>query len=199
VPTPSQSSAESSGSFNKALGDFAKNIDQRLRTLEGNLYTTFIFEKSASIPSAMLAADQAYWDSKPSKGTPHPNGHVKNMVLAAMLKSMSTLPSPESEEMKAAYNGNKQIMDNLHAELMKCVASFTAFTALDPHVDWCSAKATKTGDKIVVKVMLSGSSAFKPYWELMLFAMRCNGGEEKHGAAPPGPQVRKLLALIRNE
>ena len=189
----SGSSGDDKGSKgkDKAMMAWAKNVDARLRTMEGNMYTTFLLDPTNSLGLAMMEENDGYWDAKPPRGTPHPDGHVKNRVMAGLLNHVAH----DQEESWLALVEKYKMKEDLD-EMVKEAEMLKGFDDLKDEVDWASAKMTRKQDAILVKLMLTQTSRFKEHWGIVMLALRHGKGVEQHGAAPPGPQTKALLAVL---
>ena len=189
---PSQAAQPSGDNKNRAILSVAQDLDRRLRIVEGNLYTTFLMEPSNTVGVCMSNTNEGYWSAKPAKGVPHPSGHVKNVVMAALVKWMVDNQNNQAflEELKI-----HQEVENMKA-LVTWASTCKDLKTMDPEVDWASAKISKDTKSIVVKIMIPSTSMFRKYWGTIMVALRLEKGMEAHGAPLPGPQIKQLAKVL---
>ena len=54
--------AQGASDFNKAMRSWAVDVDNRLRVLEGNLYSLFLWDATEPLAAAALQANDRYWE-----------------------------------------------------------------------------------------------------------------------------------------
>ena len=199
VDKPAGSQPQEASGFNKAMRSWAVDVDNRLRVLEGNLYSTFLWDATELLAAAALQANDRYWENKAAKGKAHQDGSVKALVLASLLHTMTASPPLTPPELTQEYDRNANEFTMQLEELKQLMFSKT--DQLDTEVDYCSAKLTKKSreggtKQVLFKLFIPDRSAFARCWKLTFFPLRCVKGQMLAGAPPPGPKILGLTKAM---
>eukprot|EP00930_Biecheleria_cincta_P103620 TRINITY_DN9563_c0_g1_i1.p2 TRINITY_DN9563_c0_g1~~TRINITY_DN9563_c0_g1_i1.p2 ORF type:complete len:201 (+),score=55.05 TRINITY_DN9563_c0_g1_i1:1667-2269(+) len=161
-----------------------KDLERRMRVLEGCLEDVWFLAAESGVGKAILAAADEWKKKRPTKGQKHPEGALPNKIVVTLLQHVVGAELPDLADKQKAL---KELCDH--------IAQQHGAKGFGQHVASATAKPTKANkDRMLLKFMWHSKSPFRnPEHSLVIDTfLTKEGGECSREVAPAGPLARRF-------
>ena len=190
----------------KALVGLIKDIDNRMRHIEGKTTTTYVITENDHLLVDPLEEATQVWYNAIEKGKPHPQGPRRTTLAMAALKALVMAKlSGATVEVQAEIDKHDKIATTAKAlsiaeqqiVLQKCFEYLDTPVKFEPEVTECRFQHTKKAGsdgkkRFVFSISFAPDSPLRHTVDFIRVCMTAIKAEKLDGPPPKGPAARAV-------